>query len=171
MTGPELTSVPIFLYLIRGMPATAWLAKWCPVCTRDLNQQTPGKQNIVPPGWPLGGVFWLPPPTVPGFKAYTLNAWLLSHWLLLLSWELGDRVYLEFNFSFAVRQHLIFLPSASHSETHRHIMPLWALALLREPHPRLGSSPTYLKEICGELVRSMWDKRGSRTLVWPGKEI
>ena len=27
--GPELTSVPIFLYFIRGMPVTAWLDKWC----------------------------------------------------------------------------------------------------------------------------------------------
>ena len=41
-TDTELTSVPIFLYFICGMPATAWLAKWCHVCTRDLNQQTPG---------------------------------------------------------------------------------------------------------------------------------
>ena len=27
--GPELTSVPIFLYFICGMPATAWLDKRC----------------------------------------------------------------------------------------------------------------------------------------------
>ena len=28
-TGPELTSMLIFLYFICGMPATGWLAKWC----------------------------------------------------------------------------------------------------------------------------------------------
>ena len=27
--GPELTSVLIFLYFMCGMPATAWLDKWC----------------------------------------------------------------------------------------------------------------------------------------------
>ena len=27
--SPELTSVPIFLYFICGMPATAWLGKQC----------------------------------------------------------------------------------------------------------------------------------------------
>ena len=28
-TGPELPSMPIFLYFICGMPATAWLDKQC----------------------------------------------------------------------------------------------------------------------------------------------
>ena len=28
-TGPELTSMPIFLYFIYGTPATAWLDMWC----------------------------------------------------------------------------------------------------------------------------------------------
>ena len=42
-TGPELTSVPIFPYFVRGTPTTVWLAKWCHVCTRDPNQQTPGR--------------------------------------------------------------------------------------------------------------------------------
>ena len=32
----------IFLYFICGTPATAWLAKWCHVCARDPNWQTPG---------------------------------------------------------------------------------------------------------------------------------
>uniref|UniRef100_A0A9L0RWW9 tRNA methyltransferase 11 homolog n=1 Tax=Equus caballus TaxID=9796 RepID=A0A9L0RWW9_HORSE len=41
-TGPALTSTSIFLYFICGMPTTAWLAKWCHVCTRDPNRQTPG---------------------------------------------------------------------------------------------------------------------------------
>uniref|UniRef100_A0A9L0SX71 Acylphosphatase n=2 Tax=Equus TaxID=9789 RepID=A0A9L0SX71_HORSE len=42
-TGPELTSVPIFIYLICGTPATAWLGKWCHVHTRDPNRRTPGR--------------------------------------------------------------------------------------------------------------------------------
>ena len=41
-TGPELTSMPIFLYFMCGMPATAWLAMRCHVCTRDPNWWTPG---------------------------------------------------------------------------------------------------------------------------------
>ena len=41
-TGPELTSMPIFLYFICGTPTTAWRAKWCHVRTRDPNRQTPG---------------------------------------------------------------------------------------------------------------------------------
>ena len=41
-TDPELTSMPIFLYFIRGMPTTAWHAKQCHVCTRDFNRRTPG---------------------------------------------------------------------------------------------------------------------------------
>ena len=36
--GPELTSVPIFLYFICGMSATAWLDKSYLVCVWDLNQ-------------------------------------------------------------------------------------------------------------------------------------
>ena len=41
-TGPELTSAPIFLHFICGTPATAWLAKWGHVPTRDPNQRTLG---------------------------------------------------------------------------------------------------------------------------------
>ena len=46
--SPELTSVPILLYFMCGMPTTAWLAKWCHVHTWDLNQQTLGplKRNV-----------------------------------------------------------------------------------------------------------------------------
>ena len=44
-TGPELTSVPIFLYFICGTPITARLAKWCHVCTGDLNWQTLDHQS------------------------------------------------------------------------------------------------------------------------------
>ena len=57
-TGPELTSGPIFLYFICGMPTTVWLDKWCYVRTRDLNQRTPGCQveranlTAAPPGHP-----------------------------------------------------------------------------------------------------------------------
>ena len=40
--GPELTSMPIFLYFIHGMPTTAWLAKRCHVCTWDPNRWTLG---------------------------------------------------------------------------------------------------------------------------------
>ena len=55
-TVPELTSVPIFLYFIRGMPA--WLAKQCHVCTRDPKWQTPAAEaecvhlTTAPPSWP-----------------------------------------------------------------------------------------------------------------------
>ena len=35
----------IFLYFIRGMPTTAWLAKQCHVRTRDPNRRTPGPQS------------------------------------------------------------------------------------------------------------------------------
>ena len=41
-TGTELTSLPIFLYLICGTPTTAWLTKQCHVLDRDLNQGTLG---------------------------------------------------------------------------------------------------------------------------------
>uniref|UniRef100_A0A9L0SC01 Alpha-1,3-glucosyltransferase n=1 Tax=Equus caballus TaxID=9796 RepID=A0A9L0SC01_HORSE len=44
-TGPELTSVPIFLYFICGTPTTAWCAKRCHVRTQDSNWQTPGRQS------------------------------------------------------------------------------------------------------------------------------
>ena len=44
-TGPELTSVPIFLYFICGMPTTAWLAKQCHVPTWDPNRWTPGHRR------------------------------------------------------------------------------------------------------------------------------
>ena len=44
-TGPELTSVPIFLYFLCGMPTTAWLDELCHVRTGDLNRQTPGRQR------------------------------------------------------------------------------------------------------------------------------
>ena len=37
--------MPIFLYFICGMPTTAWLDKRCHVCTRDLNQRSPGHQS------------------------------------------------------------------------------------------------------------------------------
>ena len=36
-------SMPIFLYFICGMPATAWHAKRCHVHTQDPNWQTPGR--------------------------------------------------------------------------------------------------------------------------------
>ena len=44
-TGPELTSVPIFLYFICGMSATARLDKRCHVRTWDPNRWTPGRQS------------------------------------------------------------------------------------------------------------------------------
>ena len=37
-TGPELTSVPIFLYFICGTPATAWLDSGTKSRTWDLNR-------------------------------------------------------------------------------------------------------------------------------------
>ena len=43
--GPELTSVPIFLYIICGMPTTAWLAKQCHVHTQHPNRRTPGRRR------------------------------------------------------------------------------------------------------------------------------
>ena len=44
-TGPELTSVPIFLHFICGTLATAWLVKQCHVGTCDPNGRTPGSQS------------------------------------------------------------------------------------------------------------------------------
>ena len=61
-TGPELTSVPIFLYFLCGLPITAWCAKWCHVHTGDPNWRIPGHQSgcanltAAPPGRPLLGV-------------------------------------------------------------------------------------------------------------------
>ena len=59
---PELTSVPIFLYFICGMPTTAWSAKQCYVRTRDPNQRTLGRREAecanltaAPPGQPPNG--------------------------------------------------------------------------------------------------------------------
>ena len=37
--------MPIFLYILCGMPATAWLAQRCHVHTWDLIQRTPGRQS------------------------------------------------------------------------------------------------------------------------------
>uniref|UniRef100_A0A9L0RZF1 Perilipin n=1 Tax=Equus caballus TaxID=9796 RepID=A0A9L0RZF1_HORSE len=45
LTGPELTSIPIFLYFICGTPTPAWRAKQCRVRTRDLNPRTLGRQS------------------------------------------------------------------------------------------------------------------------------
>ena len=44
--GPELTSVPVFLYFICGTPATAWLDKWS-------QRPYPGSKpaNPGPPKW------------------------------------------------------------------------------------------------------------------------
>ena len=44
-TGPELTSMPIFLYFICGTPASARLDKRCHVLTQDLKQRTPGHRS------------------------------------------------------------------------------------------------------------------------------
>uniref|UniRef100_A0A9L0RUI1 Transmembrane protein 79 n=1 Tax=Equus caballus TaxID=9796 RepID=A0A9L0RUI1_HORSE len=44
-TGPELTSMPIFLCFIHETSTTAWLAKRCHVRTRDTNLRTPGHQS------------------------------------------------------------------------------------------------------------------------------
>ena len=46
--GPELTSMPIFLYFICGMPATAWLDKWCigPHLGSDLVNPGPLKWSM-----------------------------------------------------------------------------------------------------------------------------
>ena len=44
-TGPELTSMPIFLYFVCGTPTTGWCVKRCHVRTRDLNQWTPGSRS------------------------------------------------------------------------------------------------------------------------------
>ena len=42
---PWTNIVPIFLYFICGMPATAWLAKGRRVCTEDLNHRTLGRRS------------------------------------------------------------------------------------------------------------------------------
>ena len=48
-TGRELTSVPIFLYFIYGMPATAWLDKRCIDLHLGCEPANPGppKQNVL----------------------------------------------------------------------------------------------------------------------------
>ena len=38
--SPELTSVPIFLYFICGIPTTAWLDERHHVCPQNLNHPT-----------------------------------------------------------------------------------------------------------------------------------
>ena len=45
-SGPELTSMPIFLYFISGMPATTWLPKWCVGPHPESEPVNPG-----PPKW------------------------------------------------------------------------------------------------------------------------
>ena len=44
-TGPELTFMPIFLYVICGTPTTAWCAKQCHVCTQDPNRRTLSRRS------------------------------------------------------------------------------------------------------------------------------
>ena len=44
-TGPELTSVPIFLYFICGTPTTGMACQAVPCSHRDGNQQTPGRRS------------------------------------------------------------------------------------------------------------------------------
>ena len=70
--GPELTSLPIFLYFICGMPDTAWRDKQCHVRTRDRTSEPRAaeKQNVrtaAPPGWPqersLDNLIWIPGPS------------------------------------------------------------------------------------------------------------
>ena len=63
-TGPELTSVPISLYLIFGTPATAWLAKWC-LGRSGMEWVNPGAAEVehanlpaAPPAWPQNQVFF-----------------------------------------------------------------------------------------------------------------
>ena len=47
-TGPELTTMLIFLYFICGMPATAWLDKWHVGLQPGSEPVNPGrlKQNV-----------------------------------------------------------------------------------------------------------------------------
>ena len=62
-TGPELTSVPVFLYFIRGTPTTVVLANRCHVQTWDPNKRTPGRRsgmcalNHCATGWAPGTTF------------------------------------------------------------------------------------------------------------------
>ena len=55
-TGPELASVPIFLYVICGMPTTAWLGEWCHVPHPGSELANPAKEvehahlTAAPPG-------------------------------------------------------------------------------------------------------------------------
>ena len=61
--GPELISMPVFLYFIYETPATAWLAKQCHVCTRDPNPEPRATEaervslTTAPPGLTPGGFF------------------------------------------------------------------------------------------------------------------
>ena len=57
--GPELTSVPIFLYFIHGTPTTAWHAKQCHAapgiwtCEPQAAEAECAHLTAAPPGWPL----------------------------------------------------------------------------------------------------------------------
>ena len=111
-TGPELTSVPIFLYFTCGPPTTAWLAMWCHVCT-GIRTSEPWATEVerahltaAPPGWPLLGIFeqqiasllWCMPQELHGFvtsvtcckNALPSPAFLptRAHWLELISYTL-----------------------------------------------------------------------------------
>ena len=78
-TGPELTSMPIFLYFICGTPTTAWLDKWCHVHTQEPHRQTPGRWsrtctlNRCAPGWAPNAIHkgWLCTST-PSFTKRTI---------------------------------------------------------------------------------------------------
>ena len=82
-TGPELTSVFIFLRFICGTPTTAWCAKRCHVRTRDLNRWTLGHREAeqanltaATPGRPLVCLH---------FNEYSNNTQLIDNSLMLVS--------------------------------------------------------------------------------------
>ena len=75
-TGPELTSVPIFLYFICGTPATAWPAKQCHVHTgigilepQAVKAESPHLTTVLP--GPLGGRFLRKPGAARGLELLT----------------------------------------------------------------------------------------------------
>ena len=51
-TGPELTSMPIFLYFICGMPTTAWPAPRIRTGKPRATESEPENLTAVPPGQP-----------------------------------------------------------------------------------------------------------------------
>ena len=89
--GPELTSVPIFLYFMWDT-ATAWLDELCWVHTRDPNLQIPDCQSRV---CELNGCTSGP---APGVWLLTIRPYGLQQADNFLGWRLADTVLFQHTF-------------------------------------------------------------------------